>query len=303
MASPDVTVCIPAYRAEAYLGVAVESVLAQTYQDWELAIVDNASPDRSGEIARAFDDPRISVYTNSQTLPMAENWNRAVSKAHGRYVKLLPADDMIHPDCLELQVKDLDSHPGAALISCRRDFIDADGRIVATGRGLSGLVGEHAPTRVVREVFRSGINPVGDTAAFLFRRDDFIAAGGFDSSFSYPLDLALAIRLLERGYLYGQAQSLAAFRIRGDSHTAGDVRAQNVEHRRLLRRAANDDQWAISAYQLWQGLARTYPAGIKRALLYRAINSRFSAVRQLPNRVLSVTARRDDRATQGPELI
>ena len=133
--------CIPVYRAEPYLRATIESVLAQTYPDWELVIVDNASPDRSGEIARSYDDPRIVVHTNPETISLADNWNLAVTLSRGRLVKLLPADDEIRPECLELQLKAMDAHPGTSLVVCRRDLIDATGRVLAPRRGLRACWG------------------------------------------------------------------------------------------------------------------------------------------------------------------
>lgn len=264
----------------------MESVLNQTFQDWELVIVDNASTDATGEIARSYADPRITVYTNDATLAMPENWNMAVSKARGRLVKLLPADDLLRPECLEVQVKDFDAHPGVSLVACRRDFVDIDGSVVLAGRGLVGLVGELDPTVVIHRIIRSGVNPIGEPAAYLFRREDFITVGAFDPTLPYPIDLVLAAQLLRLGRFYGQFQPLAAFRIRGDSYTAGDINAQGVEHRILLHRLANDGRWEIGRFELWRGLARTHVAGYKRKLLYRAVASRLPLMRRLPGLVL-----------------
>lgn len=288
MSRPEVSVCIPAYRAAAHLSDAIESVLAQTYPSWELVIVDNASDDDTGRIAAhyAARDPRIRVVTNPVTVGIADNWNLAVDRAEGHYVKLLPADDILQPECLELQLKDFESHPGTALVASRRDFVDADGTLVLAGRGLHGLLGEVPAAEVVRRVVACGLNPIGEPAAYLFRRDDFFAVGAFDPSLPYPLDLSLAVRLLQRGAFYGQSTALAAFRVRGDSYTAGDIHAQGLEHRILLRRLGNDPRWAIGRLTLWRGLALTFVAGAKRSLLYRAASSRRRALRRLPGLVL-----------------
>lgn len=278
--------CLPAYRAEPYLRETIESVLAQNHQDWELIVVDNASPDRTGEIARSYDDPRIIVHTNDETIGLADNWNLAVDKATGRYVKVLPADDLLRPDCLELQAKQLETNPDIALVSCRRDFIDGDSNVVLRGRGLVGLLGEHQSAEVVRLVMRSGINPIGEPAAMMFRRADFLTAGPFDASFPFPMDLELSIRLLRHGNFYGQAQSLAAFRVRGDSLTGTSLGAQGAEHRALLRRIASDDHWSIPWAQLYRGLALTRVAVVKRRLLFKAVAHRWGFVRRLPTHVL-----------------
>lgn len=295
--------CVPAYRAEPYVVQAIESVLSQSFQDWELVVVDNASPDRTGEIARSYDDRRIEVHTNPSTISLQDNWNLAVSKARGRFVKVLPADDLIRPECLELQVKQLEANPGLALVSCRRDFIDRDGNVVLRARGLADLLGDQPASRVIDRVMRSGINPIGEPAAMMFRRDHFGQAGRFDASLPFPMDLELAVRLLHYGDFHGQEQALAAFRVRGDSFTGRRVGKQGAEHRAVLRRIAADDRWGIGRAQLARGLALTRVATIKRRLLFSAVSQRWKPLRRLPafvldDAVLAEAAANDDRSTR-----
>jgi glycosyltransferase involved in cell wall biosynthesis len=291
LTQPSVSVCVPAYQAEAFLAHAIESVLAQTLTDWELVVVDNASTDRTGEIASSYRDPRIAVHTNPTTVSLQDNWNRAVALASGRYVKVVPADDLLQPECLERQVKELESNPGLALVSCRRDFVDPDGAVVLRNRGLVGLLGERPSAEVVHRVMTCGINPIGEPATMLFRRDHFLAAGHFDASLPFPMDLELAIRLLQHGSVLGQEETLAAFRVRGDSFTAADIGAQSAEHRTLLRRIAADARWGISRAELWRGLTLTHVAGWKRRLLFRSVSHRWRPLRRLPALVLEGTSR------------
>ncbi|MEL6981136.1 MAG: glycosyltransferase family A protein, partial [Actinomycetota bacterium] len=114
---PRVSVCVPAYRAERFLAATIESVLDQTYADWELIVLDNASPDRTGEIARSYDDPRIRVLSNRDTLPLADNWNAVAAQATAPYLKLLCADDLIGPDCLASEVAVLDREPDVVMVA------------------------------------------------------------------------------------------------------------------------------------------------------------------------------------------
>ena len=103
-ALPSVSVCIPVYRGEQFLAETIRSVLDQTYRDFELVILDNASPDDSGRIARSFGDRRIRIETNATTLPQPENWREVVRLCRGPLIKLVCADDLLHPRCLEYQV-------------------------------------------------------------------------------------------------------------------------------------------------------------------------------------------------------
>src|SRR5919107_197384 len=94
-ALPSVSVCIPVYRGEQFLAETVRSVLDQTHRDFELVVLDNASPDTTGRIARSFDDSRVRVETNSTTVPQPENWRRAVRLCRTPPIKLLCADDLL----------------------------------------------------------------------------------------------------------------------------------------------------------------------------------------------------------------
>lgn len=99
--TPLVSVCMPAYNAGAWIAEAIESVLAQTLEDFELVVSDNNSTDDTAAIARSFDDPRVRVSTVSPKVGAVENHNRSVHLSRGRYVKFLHADDALLPTCLE----------------------------------------------------------------------------------------------------------------------------------------------------------------------------------------------------------
>ncbi|MFE3618330.1 glycosyltransferase family 2 protein, partial [Streptomyces anulatus] len=90
------TVCVPAYDAERTLAVTLESVLAED-ADFELLVLDNASADRTGEIARSTGDPRVRVLRNESVLPIGANWDRVIRAASGELVKVVCADDILRP--------------------------------------------------------------------------------------------------------------------------------------------------------------------------------------------------------------
>jgi len=104
LATPSVSVCIPVYNGETYLGETIRSVLDQTYGDFELVVLDNGSTDNSGQIARSFGDRRMRIERNSSVMDLVPNWNRLISLCRSPLIKLVCADDLLHPRCLELQV-------------------------------------------------------------------------------------------------------------------------------------------------------------------------------------------------------
>jgi glycosyltransferase involved in cell wall biosynthesis len=113
---PLVSVLMTAYNREQYIGQAIESVLASTYPQWELIIVDDRSSDRTVEIANwyAAKETRILVYQNEKNLGDYPNRNRAASYAKGVFIKYLDADDMLYPHGLEVMVSAMQKYPEAA---------------------------------------------------------------------------------------------------------------------------------------------------------------------------------------------
>ena len=122
MKTPSVSVLMTAYNREKYIAEAIESVLAQTYTDFELIIVDDCSKDRTVEIARRYTtDPRVRVYVNEKNLGDYPNRNRAAELALGRYLKYVDADDVIYPHGLEVMVRGMERWPEAAFGICQPD--------------------------------------------------------------------------------------------------------------------------------------------------------------------------------------
>lgn len=118
---PLVSVVTPVYNGEKYLAECIESVLTQTYDNWEYVIVNNCSTDRSAEIAKKFaqKDRRIRIQDNKQFLNLGQNWNHAVKQisAKSRYCKIVHADDWLFPNCLLEMVKLAEEHPSVGIVS------------------------------------------------------------------------------------------------------------------------------------------------------------------------------------------
>ena len=125
-----VSVVMPAYNAEKTVGEAIESVLNQTYTDYELIIVNDCSKDRTAEILDGFlkIDKRIKVFHNEKNLGVSATRNYAVSKAGGEWIAFLDSDDAWRVDKLEKQLEIINANPDAVLSYTASSFIFADGR-------------------------------------------------------------------------------------------------------------------------------------------------------------------------------
>lgn len=126
---PCVAIGLPVYNAERYLEQALAAILAQTYSDFELIVVDNASSDRTQEICLAYaaQDQRVRYYRNEKNLGAAPNFRRAFQLATSKYFKWAPYDDLIEPEFLARCVAVLDQHPEAVLCYTKAKIINEQG--------------------------------------------------------------------------------------------------------------------------------------------------------------------------------
>lgn len=242
----QVSICIPIHNGQRFLQATMESVLAQDAPGLEVVALDNASTDRTAEILqRHRSDPRVRIEKNSELLPLAENWRRATELTTAPLVKVVCADDLISPTSTREQAAVLTADPRVSLVAGRRDVIDDSGVVIHAGRGLRGLIGLHNGSSVARQVAWTGINPIGESAAVMFRRADYDAVGGWNTELTYPMDIRLWFDLLGRGKLHGLAATHASYRMSDGSLTSRQTPEQLREHRTYLRRMTEDPRWRL----------------------------------------------------------
>ncbi|HXV91884.1 MAG TPA: glycosyltransferase, partial [Pseudonocardia sp.] len=222
----------------------------------------------SGAIARAFGDPRVRVERNAVTVPQAENWNRAVQLCRAPLVKLVCADDLLHPRCLELQVAPMEADPGLAVVAARRHMIDEQSRVLVPRRGLGGLTGVRSGVEVARRVVRSGANPIGEPAGVLFRREHFAAVGGWRADRTCVMDLDLWMRLLQYGDFLGLPEPLAAFRIARGSVSAENEETVYTEQRELLDELGESPYFDVRGLDLAVGRMLAPAGRLRRRALF-----------------------------------
>ena len=125
---PRLSILIPVYNAEPFLAGTIDSVLAQTYTDWELIIVNDKSSDNTFQIAKQYESKypdKISVFQNEINLGMLQNWNRGIELCKKELFVKLDADDIWLPSFLEKSVAVLDSHPEVGIVFTK--FLNIDG--------------------------------------------------------------------------------------------------------------------------------------------------------------------------------
>ena len=140
MDTPKISVLIPLYNAENFIAQAIESVLNQTFTDFELIIVDNCSTDRSITIARQYEsDKRVKIFQNSENIGAVRNWNQCMLYASGEYLKFLFADDYFKENALEEFIKPFESDPSISLVIGPREYLSADGSLNRVPETFTGF--------------------------------------------------------------------------------------------------------------------------------------------------------------------
>lgn len=227
-AAPRVSVVMPVYNVEAYVAEAIRSVLAQTYTDFELIIVDDGGADGSMAICRSFSDPRITI-VSQRNRGLAGARNTGIAASRGEFVALLDSDDRWLPEKLMLHVIHLDNTPEVGVSFAPSRFIDAAGqplRIVQRPK-LKGIAAEDIFCR----------NPVGNGSAPVLRRtaldtvvfahpDERTRPCWFDETLRQSEDIEMWLRLSLMGSVRfeGIAPVLTEYRIGGGGLSAQILR-------------------------------------------------------------------------------
>jgi len=202
--TPRVSVLMTVYNAGPYLAPALQSLLDQTFTDWELVAIENGSSDGSAEVLQGFADRDSRI----RTVELAANIGRtpalikALSMARGEYAAVLDADDIAYQQRLEYGVRHLEDNPGVVAIGSDYDLIDSAGAVIEA---------VHYDQRVSTVESLAWSNPVAHSSA-MYRRTAAIAAGGYSADYAYAQDYALWIALAQRGDVHILPLCLAGIR-------------------------------------------------------------------------------------------
>ena len=244
MAEPAVSVCVPAFNGAGHVEACLESVLAQTFDDLEVLVVDDASTDDTAAVVERFRarDPRVRIERNARNLGLVPNWNRCVELARGRWLKFVFQDDVIAPTCIDTMLRA--RRPDCPLVVCRR-AIQFDERSFEQGRPENGslengrlgngaaavreeysLTLEHSLDRLFGEVpyvsaeqvqgallDHFGVNFVGEPTAVLVDRQAFARFGRFNVDLVALCDFEYWARVGANTGLAYVPESLATFRV------------------------------------------------------------------------------------------
>ncbi len=259
MTQPQITVALPVYNGEQYIALAIKSVLAQTFIDFELLILDNCSTDNTLDIIRTFSDPRIRVIVNPKNLGMIGNWNLAVSHAVGKYIKILSHDDLLAPSCLAEQINGFFrfSDKNIGIVTCKKRIINESGVVVMPGFGLFGFTRIINGRRSIKKSMRAGRNIIGEPSVVLLDAKILRASGDFEQPQFTP-DIKMWFKMLKGSNLLFLNKSLASYRISSTSTSTSVASTQGSQFARLIHEVIGTDLIRVGKFTQRVGLLRSH---------------------------------------------
>jgi glycosyltransferase involved in cell wall biosynthesis len=225
---PQVSVVMSVYNGGRFSAEAIDSILRQTFADFELIIIDDASTDDTAAILASYGDPRIRRIKNTENLGLTRSLNLGISLAKGFYIARHDADDISEPDRLRQQVAFLRSHTGVGLVGTNYHIIDTRGQVLETVR-LPATDRELRARIVQGNIFCHG--------SVMFRRDVLDVVGGYHEGFPVTQDYDLWLRLAEHSEIANLNAVLYHFRFASGT-ISRKKRGAQLSYRQLAKALA-----------------------------------------------------------------
>jgi glycosyltransferase involved in cell wall biosynthesis len=241
---PLVSIGMPVRNGEPFLRASVESLLCQTFEDFELVISDNASTDATGDIIRGYErqDPRVRVLASGVDRGLAWNWNRLLPLTSGKFFKWAAADDIHLPDYLQRAVALLERDGGAVLAHCATGVLNEEGEVRTEVASPYNFAAETAHERFFELTRRHG--DCGDVYGLM--RRDVLMRTGLHGAFPRSDRVLLA----ELG-LYGRLERNEECLFLRREHRARVTRIYSLNERYAVYSGRRNPQWPFPTWRLF----------------------------------------------------
>ncbi len=227
----SLTVLLPVYNGERFLKEAIESILGQTYKDFELLIIDDCSKDGSAALIESFNDPRIRFLHNANNLGLIGTLNRGLEEAKGAFVARMDQDDIAAPERLEKQLALMSGDLQLLAAGTAMVLLSAQGEQVGA---LPVLVGHEALKRALTVV-----NPFAHSSMIL-RKEAALQVGGYHKDAYATEDYDLWTRLAAAGHVANLEEPLLRYRLNPEGMS---ISGRNTQKKRAA--AIADAQWRL----------------------------------------------------------
>ncbi len=266
---PKVTVCLPTYNSGEFLNQAIDSILQQTFTDFELIISDDCSTDNTPVVIKSYQeqDSRIRYLRNSKNLGIFTNWNRCLEYAAGEYITIFAQDDMMLPKNLEEKVKILDKYSNVGLVTSSIMVIDTD------NHHLNWNWANYSEDKLVNgeEWVKNNLgeaNPICCPFVLMRRKSLEKVGGKFNCNYDYAADLELWLRICLVADLYFVKEILGYYRWhQGNKTHSFDDFYQLQEHLQIC--SSLIDSLNLSASELNDWEIETLSRTVKWVSYYR----------------------------------
>lgn len=282
--TPRVSVVVPSFNNARFIERTIESILAQTFTDFELIVSDHSSTDGTWDRLQQYrDEPRVRLMQLPPGGGAPANWTAVTDQASGELVKLVCGDDLLYPNALAEQVKALDQHPQAVFVACQRDIVDQHEAPVLRARGLQGLSGITPGELAIRRTVSAGTNVFGEPVCILVRRRTLSDAGGWDARSPYLLDQATFAGVLRHGPMIALRRTLAAFRISDEQWSVRLARQQGAHAREFHRSIDRNNPGLLSRRDRLLGDIRATVMAVGRRGVYLWLRHRPASASHPPS--------------------
>ncbi|MFD4369008.1 glycosyltransferase family 2 protein [Rhodococcus sp. NPDC058521] len=275
--TPRVSVVVPAYNNAEYIAETIDSILTQTYQDFELIVSDHSSTDGTMEVLRRYaNDDRVQILTTPSGGGAKANWDRVSEAANGELLKLVCGDDTIFPTCLAEQVAAFDQHPSAVLVTAQRSLVDAKGKPIIAARGLAGLSGLVSGREAARRAVTAGANIFGEPGCVMMKRAALKEIGWWDDSHPYLIDEASYVGVALQGDVVAIAHPLATFRVNAGQWSVRLAKQQAGQASAFHQSLRDADATLLSATDVRIGNLKALATSFMRRGVYFLLRHRMS---------------------------
>jgi glycosyltransferase involved in cell wall biosynthesis len=267
---PLVSICVPIFNMEGYVDEAFRCIFSQTVQDFEVVVSDNCSTDRSIEIIKAYNDPRIRIFHNDQNYGLLYNFKKVLTYARGEYITYLFADDGIRSDSIEQGLKIMQDHKDVVVVNSYIQIIDDESKPVVVKRYIFGG-GKMSSYWGIRSNLLYGSNTVGELNGSLFRRSAYerIPEPKLKNGNTWAIDVDLKNELFLQGPGYMIPEPLGLFRVSRQSTSNKDMRfIQAKMFRKYAYGIYKDKRYNLSVLWLIPATLNSLLLQIARNLFY-----------------------------------
>jgi len=222
---PTVSIIMPVYNAEKFVAQAVESVLKQSFSDFEFLIYDDGCSDKSIEIIQQFKDKRIHIFSDSKNAGIVKRLNFLIEKSTGQYIARIDADDIWYPEKLKKQIHFLNSHHDVMMVACFAKFIDKN------NHELKIRFKQYSSDKDIKKNLPCHNFIIHSSV--VFKKDIFNAVGLYRNKYLHAEDYDMWLRLINNKIKFSIiSDTLLSYRI---STTSINSRFKRIQSKNVIK--------------------------------------------------------------------